>query len=132
MKNIDYSVKVLNELKLFGLKIAIDDFGIGYSSLSCINILPIDIIKIGRTFTRNIEGETKNVIIVQNLISMAHDLKLKVVAEGVETPDQLKFLMEKKCDQLQGYLFSKPLSCEKTYALIEKYIDGYDLKSYLK
>ncbi|MBU0469251.1 MAG: EAL domain-containing protein, partial [Candidatus Omnitrophica bacterium] len=132
MKNIDYSVKVLNELRLLGLKISIDDFGIGYSSLSCINILPIDSIKIDRTFTRNIGGETKNVIIVENLISMAHNLKLKVVAEGVETPEQLQFLMEKKCDELQGYLFSKPLSCEKMYDFINKHINGYDLKSYHK
>lgn len=132
MKNIDYSVKVLNELKLLGLNISIDDFGIGYSSLSCINILPVDIIKIDRTFTRNIDGDSKNVIIVENLISMAHKLNLKVVAEGVETPDQLKFLMEKQCDQLQGYLFTKPLSCKKIYAYIEDHIDGYDLKSYIK
>ncbi|HBG60605.1 MAG: hypothetical protein A2Y03_00845 [Omnitrophica WOR_2 bacterium GWF2_38_59] len=132
MKNIDYSVKVLNELKLLGLKISIDDFGIGYSSLSCINILPIDSIKIDRTFTRNIGGDTKNVIIVENLISMAHNLNLKVVAEGVETPEQLQFLMEKKCDELQGYLFSKPLSREKMYEFIEKQNNGYDLKAYYK
>ena len=90
-----------------------DNFGTGYSSLSYLNRFPIDSIKIDRSFIQDTPNDTEAVAITRTIIAMAHTLKLRVVAEGVETPEQLAFLKERECDAWQGYLYSKPLPAEE-------------------
>ncbi len=112
MKNPKGSVKVLNQLKALGLTIAVDDFGTGYSSLSYLKRFPIDTLKIDREFVGDISNDPEDAAITSAIIALGHSLDLQVVAEGVETQEQLNFLAENECDQVQGYLLSKPLSAE--------------------
>ncbi len=118
MQNLDLSKNVLNEFKNLGVKISIDDFGTGYSSLSYISKLPIDFVKIDQSFIDDIV-DNKNYPIIDAIISMAHALDIKVVAEGVENIEQYKYLKRKKCDFIQGYYFSKPLSYKKLHSYID-------------
>lgn len=109
LDNVDRAISTLFELKSIGVKIAIDDFGTGFSSLSYLKQLPIDKVKIDRSFVREIISNENDAAIAQGIISMAHHLKLKVIAEGVETEAQLAFLRRNHCDECQGYYFSKPI-----------------------
>ena len=102
------ALEALNKLKLAGVDIAIDDFGTGYSSLSYLTIFPIDIIKIDRSFIKNIGLNRTTEILTDTIISLAQKLSLKVVAEGVETSDQLRYLRERDCEYAQGYLLGRP------------------------
>jgi diguanylate cyclase (GGDEF)-like protein/PAS domain S-box-containing protein len=109
------STENLAALKLFaewGLRIAIDDFGTGYSSLAYLKQLPVDSLKIDRSFVKDLPSSTDDAAIVQAIIAMAHHLNLRVVAEGVETEKQLEVLREMGCDEYQGFLFSKPVTAE--------------------
>ncbi len=111
IRNMDTAISILHNLKKMGVNIALDDFGTGYSSLSYLKRLPIDILKIDQTFVRDITSNNKdNSAIVAAIIAMAHKLRMKVVAEGVESEEQLSFLKEHQCDKVQGYLFSPPIS----------------------
>lgn len=110
MRDAESTIETLNTLKQHGMLLAIDDFGTGYSSLSYLKRFPIDKLKIDQSFTRDIESSESDALIIEAIISMAHSLKLKVVAEGVETAAQLEFLKAHRCDQTQGYLVSRPLS----------------------
>jgi len=110
MKDVQTSESILQELKEIGVQIAIDDFGTGYSSLNYLNQFPIDVLKIDQSFVRDISTGNDNGIIVNAVISMGTSLKQKVVAEGIETDDQLAFLSEHDCHEGQGFLLSKPLS----------------------
>jgi diguanylate cyclase (GGDEF)-like protein len=105
----DCAVFVLEKLKSIGVQIAIDDFGTGYSSLAYLKRFPIDTLKVDRSFIRDIPADSGNKNITRAIIALAHSLKLKVVAEGVETADQLKFLRAQRCDTVQGYLLYRPL-----------------------
>jgi EAL domain-containing protein (putative c-di-GMP-specific phosphodiesterase class I) len=96
-----------------GIKISIDDFGTGFSSLSSLKKLPIDALKIDRTFVRDATSDTDDAALVMAIITLAHNLRLKVIAEGVETEDQLRFLQLLRCDEIQGFLFSKPLPADE-------------------
>ncbi|MGF7033126.1 diguanylate cyclase (GGDEF)-like protein/PAS domain S-box-containing protein [Paenibacillus mucilaginosus] len=99
-------------LKALGVKVSMDDFGTGYSSLSYLNRFPIDKLKIDQSFVRDLFKEESGASIVATIVAMAHHLKLSVIAEGVETREQLEFLREQKCDQVQGYYYSPPLKAE--------------------
>ncbi|MCE5333620.1 MAG: EAL domain-containing protein, partial [Desulfobacteraceae bacterium] len=109
MKNMEESSKILHELKAMGLRVAIDDFGTGYSSLAYLKRFPLDILKIDRSFIQNIPEDQDNAAIAAAIIAMAHSINLKVIAEGVETEEQLAFLRKQRCDEVQGYLFSPAL-----------------------
>jgi diguanylate cyclase (GGDEF)-like protein/PAS domain S-box-containing protein len=112
MKNAASAISTMRELKAMGIKISIDDFGSGYSSLSYLKILPIDILKIDQSFVRDMTTDPKDAAIAMAIIQLAHSLQLKVIAEGVETKDQLRFLRLLRCDEIQGYLFCRPLPVE--------------------
>ncbi|QFF98057.1 EAL domain-containing protein [Psychrobacillus glaciei] len=109
----DYSIQVLEQLKTLGIGISIDDFGTGYSSLNYLKNFPIDYIKIDRSFVSELMNNEKDAIIVKAIITLAHNLHKEVIAEGVETKDQLDFLKNHQCDISQGYFFSKPLPADK-------------------
>ncbi|MEC0284000.1 EAL domain-containing protein [Terribacillus saccharophilus] len=111
---------VLHQLKRMGVRISMDDFGTGFSSLYHLKEFPIDSIKIDRSFVRNCTTDSKDATIVKTIIAMAHQLKLEVIAEGVEFKDHLVFLQQNLCDEAQGYLFSKPVSPEEFVNIIPK------------
>lgn len=111
--HVDLAIERLNRLRSYGIKIALDDFGTGYSSLSHIMKLPIDIIKIDKSFIKSIPEGNEETVITQNILSLAHDLNYRVVAEGIETQEQLEFLKNASCERGQGFLLCKPLPSEK-------------------
>lgn len=113
MQNTKETINTLNELKKIGIKIAIDDFGKGFSSLNYLKHFPIDTLKIDKSFVWDMLSDSKNEAIVTTIITLAHKLNLNVIAEGVETEDQLSFLKMNQCDEVQGYLLGKPVSVDK-------------------
>jgi EAL domain-containing protein (putative c-di-GMP-specific phosphodiesterase class I) len=113
MKDPSAALRVLQELKWLGMKISLDDFGTGYSSLSYLDKLPLDELKIDRSFLQGIKSSGDEAVLVDLIIGIARKLDLTVVAEGVETREQLRYLASRGCDQIQGYLVSKPLSAEE-------------------
>jgi len=113
MNNAEQSVRTLNELKDVGVSLAIDDFGTGYSSLSYLKRLPIDTLKIDKEFVGDITSDPDDEAITATIITMAHSLGLNVIAEGVETREQLEYLREQGCDEIQGNWLSLPLSAER-------------------
>ncbi|MFH1063081.1 MAG: EAL domain-containing protein [Candidatus Omnitrophota bacterium] len=121
MDDIMFTVKLLTRLKDIGMKISIDDFGVGYSSLSCLKHFPIDAVKIDRTFIKDIPVNKANVALTSAIITLGHGLGLKVVGEGVETEEEFKFLNECGCDEAQGFLFSRPVPAQEAEKLLFKY-----------
>jgi len=109
MQNAEFTVNVLNQLQAMGVKVAIDDFGTGYSSLSYLKHFPVNALKIDRCFIQDVTSDRHDATISLAIIDLAHSLSLEVVAEGVETFEQIEFLREHGCDQVQGYFFSPPL-----------------------
>ncbi len=107
---------MLRELRDFGVNIAVDDFGTGYSSLSYLTKFPINVLKIDRSFIRNITVDKNDASVVSAIIAMAHSLRLTIVAEGIETPEQLAFLRERGCDKGQGYLFGRAQPAAELFA----------------
>ena len=118
MNNVDAVVAKLRDLKSLGLQMAIDDFGTGYSSLSYLRRFPIDRLKIDQSFTREVAKSTDGAAIARAVIELGHALDLRVIAEGVETVEQLAFLRDNKCDEIQGYYFSRPLDFESLRKLL--------------
>jgi EAL domain-containing protein (putative c-di-GMP-specific phosphodiesterase class I) len=110
MSNLNTAVEVLEEIRRLGVRISIDDFGSGYSSLAYLRKLPVNSLKVDRSFIRDIPAEPNDMAITSAIIAMAHKLQLMVVAEGVESAEQLEFLRANDCDLIQGYLFSRPLT----------------------
>ncbi|HEV7803500.1 MAG TPA: EAL domain-containing protein [Burkholderiales bacterium] len=118
MRNAEATSATLRDLKALGVRIAIDDFGTGYSSLSYLKRFPIDSLKIDRSFVTGLPGDQDDASIAQAVITMAHALRLKVVAEGVETEAQQVFLAAHDCDEMQGFYFSRPLPVEQCTELL--------------
>lgn len=121
MTNLVKTVETLNQLVAAGISIAVDDFGTGYSSLSYLKRFPIQTLKIDRSFIRDLTSDPNDAQLVETIILMAHNLGITVVAEGVESQEQLEWLKQCGCEQIQGYLFSKPLPAETFLAFVEEY-----------
>lgn len=117
VKDMEFTTSVLRQLRNQDIQISMDDFGTGYSSLSSLKHLPLDSLKIDRSFVRDLTRSVNDAAIIKVVVALGHGLNLKVVAEGVETLEQLKFLQSLNCDGAQGYLFSKPLSPQATTEL---------------
>jgi predicted signal transduction protein with EAL and GGDEF domain len=120
MENPDEIAHTLKTIKKMGVKISIDDFGTGYSSFSNLRRYPLDELKIDRSFLKEIPNDTNDAAIVGAMIAMAHGLGMGVVAEGIETQEQLEFLRDRDCDEYQGYLSSKPILASNFLALVAK------------
>jgi len=120
MKDIESTVRVLGELSEMGVELSLDDFGTGFSSLSYLNRMPLDELKIDKTFVSNLPQEQNAVSIVESVLELARGLGLKVVAEGVESDEQADFLREQGCQYLQGYLLSRPLTAEDFGGLFKR------------
>jgi EAL domain-containing protein (putative c-di-GMP-specific phosphodiesterase class I) len=118
LENTDAAIEMMNRLRSIGVDISLDDFGTGYSSLSYLHRLPIDYLKIDRSFISQMTDSKENAEIVDTIIKLAQSLKMKVIAEGIETPEQLAHLKNLNCEYGQGYFFSKPLEAESAELLI--------------
>jgi len=120
MDEVESSIATMREINEMGVRISIDDFGTGYSSLGYLKRFPIHALKIDRTFVRDITTDPDSATIAAAIISLAHSLRLKVVAEGVETREHLDFLRQRECDEVQGFLFSPPVPEEMFLKLLKK------------
>lgn len=118
-EGVTQNLETLSALKKMGMKLSLDDFGTGYSSLNYLTCFPVSKIKIDKSFIDRLPGDARNATIVKAIITLAHSLGLRVIAEGVKTDEQLKFLMMENCDEMQGYYFSRPLPVNELKVLIE-------------
>ncbi len=119
LENVDESIEILRELSGMGVKASIDDFGTGYSSLSYLQRLPISTLKIDRSFLFGVQSEADDTTLITTIIAMAHNMKLNVIAEGVETFCQLQMLQTNNCDYAQGYYFSRPCPANEVAELLD-------------
>jgi len=122
MENLAYSVTVLHDLTKMGVEISIDDFGIAYSSLNYLKRFPIKTVKIDQSFIRDVATSADDAAITRAIIAMAHSLGLGVVAEGVETPEQLAMVRKAKCDYAQGYLMGHPIPADSVPGILTRRI----------
>jgi EAL domain-containing protein (putative c-di-GMP-specific phosphodiesterase class I) len=131
MYNADAAIAILHELKSLGVRLSVDDFGTGYSSLSYLRRLPIDCLKIDQSFVTHIGDriDTDDGLLAQAIISLGHSLKLRVIAEGVETEAQVRFLKMHACDEAQGFYYSEPLSAHDYARLLADSTGISDLRS---
>ena len=120
LDSVERIIATFKQLHELGVKLAIDDFGTGYSSLSYLKRLPVDYVKIDQAFIRGLKEGSEDAAITRAIIIMAHSLDLMVVAEGVETEDQLRFLREQDCDEGQGYLISRPVQADALARLLSE------------
>ncbi len=121
MSDVTLAVDLLHSMKAIGVNLSIDDFGTGYSSLSYLSRFPIDVLKIDRSFVTNITRDANDAALVASIINLAHNLKLSVIAEGVETEEQLDYLRRHGCDEMQGYYVSRPLPAPEFVQLLRKH-----------
>jgi EAL domain-containing protein (putative c-di-GMP-specific phosphodiesterase class I) len=121
MHNPTRLIAVLNNIREMGVRLAIDDFGTGYSSLAQIKNFPVNTLKVDRSFIRNLPKDSDNKAITEAIIVMGKNLRLTVVAEGVETKEEENFLREQVCDEMQGFYFSKPIAPDKFADLLRNH-----------
>jgi len=121
MYNPDRILKILQEIKALGVRLAIDDFGTGYSSLAQVKAFPIDTLKVDRSFIRNIPYGEKDKAITETILAMGRTLNLTIVAEGVETKEQMSYLEQQSCDMMQGFYFSRPIPPNEFVTLLRKH-----------
>jgi len=120
MGDPEHVIKILNQLQELGITIAIDYFGTGYSSLSYLKQFPIDVIKIDRSFIKDINGDDEEAVIANTIVTLAHGLGCRVLAEGVENIVQSNYMRDQGCDLVQGYYYSKPLPVKEFEDLLRK------------
>lgn len=120
MTDVELTIRILEQIKMIGVGIAVDDFGTGYSSLNYLNMFPVDYLKIDRAFVKGLGTSSESKDITLSIINMAHRLHLQVVAEGVETEYQAAFMQENACEYLQGYLFGKPVPADEFTAVLSQ------------
>lgn len=130
MQSLDLAVVTLRRLKEMDVRLSIDDFGTGYSSLTYLKRFPIDAVKIDQSFIRDLTTNSDDAAIARAVIAMSQSLKLKVIAEGVETIDQLEFLRYLECDEIQGYLVSRPVPADEFERLMQENIQLIDDSSF--
>src|SRR5437762_10895648 len=123
MENAESAVELLTQIRKLGVKVAIDDFGTGYSSLSYLGRLPIDTVKLDRSFVNAATTHPDHAALVMAIVNLAHNLRLRVIAEGVETEEQLNFLRLLRCDQGQGYFFDRPTPADLIKPLAASCLD---------
>lgn len=121
MESIETNISKINELKKIGVKISLDDFGKGYSSLTYLKDIPFDTLKIDKLFVDELCNEKDDNAIVGTIIKLAHQMNLEVVAEGVESEEQYRYLINNNCDLIQGYYISKPIPIEEIEDVLKKY-----------
>ena len=121
MQDIERTIETLWQLRNLGILLSIDDFGTGYSSLNYLKRFPLDILKIDRTFVMDITTDANDRAVVEAIISLSRHLKMKVVAEGVETEEQLNFLIKQGCHEVQGYYLARPLPVDEFKDFIQKH-----------
>ena len=124
MQNAELAANVLSRLKSMGIYCSIDDFGTGFSSLASLKRLPINALKIDKSFVSEAPSEPDDAALVLAIITLAHNLRLRVIAEGVETEEQLRLLHLLRCDEIQGSLFSKPLPADALESLLDSHSAG--------
>ncbi len=122
MQHDSKTLEVLRAVQKMGVRLAVDDFGTGHTTFHYLKHFPLDTIKIDKSFTQGVASDTKDAAITTALLVMAHRLKLNVVAEGVETEAQMSFLGDHRCDEVQGYLFGRPLPADKLLSALERYV----------
>ncbi len=120
MRDVGQAVDKMRELEAMGIALSIDDFGTGYSSLAALKSFPISRLKIDKSFVRDLAHSADDQAIARAIISLSHQLQMRVIAEGVETAQQRDFLAQYGCDEMQGYLFSKPVPPAEIPALLER------------
>ncbi|MBV8151677.1 MAG: EAL domain-containing protein, partial [Candidatus Eremiobacteraeota bacterium] len=118
MADVAGAIPMLDQIKTLGCMISIDDFGTGYSSLAYVKQLPVDYLKIDRSFVRDLAVDLADQAIAKTIVTMSHSLGLRVIAEGVETQEQLEFLKQLDCDEIQGFLLGKPMPSDDLNALL--------------
>ena len=121
MQDVDQAVSIMEELERLGVQLSIDDFGTGYSSLSALKTFPVARLKIDKSFIKGLPGDKDDRAVATAVISLGQKLNLKVIAEGVETAEQVAFLRENNCDEIQGYHLSRPMPPGE----VEKFIEGW-------
>jgi EAL domain-containing protein (putative c-di-GMP-specific phosphodiesterase class I) len=115
---------MLNALKDMGICSSIDDFGTGYSSLSYLKRFPIEALKIDRSFIKGIPADTDDMTIVRSIIALGHSMDIRIIAEGAETKEQVDFLLNENCDEIQGYYFYRPLPEAEFLSVLENESEG--------
>ena len=130
MENVERATEIMNALRELGVHLALDDFGIGYSSLAHLRHFPIDKLKIDQSFVRDVAQESGEAAIVRAITAMGHELQLKVMAEGVETAAQIGYLKRNHCDEFQGYVFGEPVPAARAVTLLKRRFLGPDLASH--